>query len=84
MIYTDTATERQVRIAARCHPSPIGGWLKAAWLRLVPAAAEAPAPRDRAREAGKLRTWATQVRQTEPRFADDLFAAADRHEALGS
>jgi len=84
MIYTDSATERLVKIAARSRPSPIGRWLRAAWLHLAPVPAESPGPRDRAREAEKLRTWATQVRQTEPHFADDLFAAADRHEALGS
>jgi len=80
MIYTDTATERQVRIAARFRPSPLGRWLRAARLHLVSIPAEAPTPRDRTREAEKLRTWATTVRQTDPRFADDLFAAADRHE----
>jgi len=84
MIYTDTATERLVQIAAGSRPSPVGSRLKAAWRHLVSAAAAAPPPRDRVREAAALRTWATQVRQTEPRFADDLFAAADRHEALGS
>lgn len=84
MIHTDTATERQVRIAERSRPSPIGSWLKAAWLHLTAPPAESPAPRDRTREAEKLRTWATQVRHTDPRFADDLFAAADRHEAVGA
>ena len=84
MIYTDMATERLVRLDARSRPSPLGRWLKAAWLHLVPAPAKASASRDRAREAAALRTWATQVRHAEPCFADDLFAAADRHEALGS
>jgi len=84
MIYTDTATERLVRIAARSRPSPIGRWLKAAFPHRAAVPAKAPPPRDRAREAAALRTWATQVRHDEPRFADDLFAVADRHEALGS
>ena len=84
MIYTDTATERLVNDADRSRPSPIGSWLNAARLSLAPTGVEAPATRDRAREAATLRTWATQVRQTEPCFADDLFAAADRHEAQGS
>lgn len=80
MIYTDTAAERLANIAAHSRPSPIGNWLEAARRRLAPA--KAPPSRDRAREAAELRDWAVRVRQSNPRFADDLFAAAHRHEAM--
>ena len=84
MIYSDTATERLVNMARRSGPSPIVRWLKAAWLQIGPASAKAPPTRDRVREAAKLRTWATDVQRSDPRFAEDLFAAADRHEAMAT
>ena len=84
MIYTDTASECIARNGVHSRPSPIGRWLKSALLRLVSAPTEAPPRRDRVREATELRAWATEVRRTDPRFAADLFAAADRHEAMGS
>ncbi|MDZ7591520.1 MAG: hypothetical protein U5L05_12780 [Rubrivivax sp.] len=68
MIYTDTATERLVRIAARSRPSPIGRWFQAAWRQFLPAPTESSVPRDRARKADKPRVLATPVRQTEPHF----------------
>jgi hypothetical protein len=80
MIYTDSAAERLACSTVRARPSPMGRWLKAAFPHRNAAPAQAHTPRDRTREAEKLRTWATTVRQTDPRFADDLFAAADRHE----
>ena len=57
-------------------------WLAAAARRLVErrAAPVAPAPRDRAREAEEVRALAHTYRDTVPRFADDLYAAAERHE----
>lgn len=33
-------------------------------------------------EAEELRTYAAQIQSTDPEFANDLFAAADRHEGL--
>ena len=41
------------------------------------------APRSRAEEAESLRTYALSIRQADPGFAADLYAAADRHEAQG-
>lgn len=84
MIYTDTASERMVMHGVHTRPSPLGSWLKSALLHLVSAPTQAPPLRDRVREAAELRVWATEVRQTDPRFAADLFAAADRHEVMGS
>ena len=56
-------------------------WLAAAVRRLVErAAAPVPAPRDRAREAEEVRALASTYCDTDPRFADDLYAAAERHE----
>ena len=33
-------------------------------------------------EAEELRTYAAQIQSVDPEFANDLFAAADRHEGL--
>ncbi len=38
--------------------------------------------RDVAAEANEVRELAMEVQRHDPRFADDLFAAADRHERL--
>ena len=35
---------------------------------------------DRLSEAGRVRRYAQEVMSMDPRFASDLFAAADRHE----
>ena len=37
--------------------------------------------RIRAKEAAELRAYATQLQSQDPRFAADLLAAADRHQA---
>ncbi|MEO7246616.1 MAG: hypothetical protein ABIX12_15900 [Rubrivivax sp.] len=41
-----------------------------------------PAPRTRVEEACEVRALARQVNDQDPRFAADLYAAADRHERL--
>ena len=65
------------------HANPAGAtplqWLVATLRRRAAPAA----PRDRVREAAEVRALADSVRRTDRRFADDLNAAADRHEALG-
>ena len=83
MIYTHTESSRFANVAMHGGPSPIGVWLKAALRRLMTTSAKPPAPRDPVREAAEVRAWAETVRRTDPRFADDLFAAADRHETQG-
>ena len=70
-------------------PSPVAvprGAIAAAWLaaKLVLAfrvitAPVAVKPRSRSREAAELRVYAHQMCD-DPRFAADLYAAADRHE----
>lgn len=47
-----------------------------AWLRLP----RRPAPRSAAQEAAEVRELAHHYRKSDPGFASDLFAAADRHE----
>lgn len=37
-------------------------------------------PEDRTREAAEVRAWANQFTRTDPSFAAELYAAADRHE----
>jgi hypothetical protein len=70
-------------------PAPIGPAL-AGWLKRLPrhfAGRRAPAPeppRDRAREAAEVREWAVSLQRSDPGFAADLFAAADRHEREAS
>lgn len=39
-------------------------------------------PEDRAREAAEVRAWAGQFKNTDPSFAAELYAAADRHETV--
>jgi hypothetical protein len=80
MTCNEIQTDRYANIALHGGPSPIGAWLRASFLRLVSTAAKTPVPHDRVREAAELRTWAARVQRTDPRFAADLFAAADRHE----
>ena len=57
-------------------------WLAAAarTLSRCPAAAVAPAPRDAEREAEAVRALAFTYRVTDRGFADELYAAAERHE----
>ena len=52
----------------------VGRWM----LRLVQPAASRRLTRTE--EAAEVRTLAQSVRVSDPRFAQDLFAAADRHE----
>jgi len=47
MIYTDTEAERLAQAAVQSRPSPIGSWIRAAFLHLVPATAKPHSPRDR-------------------------------------
>jgi hypothetical protein len=66
-------------------PGPIGpalaDWLKRSLRHLAGRRQPAAAPvRDRAREAAEVRDWAMQLQLSDPGFAADLFAAADRHE----
>jgi hypothetical protein len=41
-----------------------------------------PAPRYPSREAARVRAMAHRYESTDPRFASELYAAADRHEML--
>ena len=84
MICSPTETSRFANVAMNGGPSPIGVWLMAAVKRLMAPSAKPPAPRNRVREAAEVRAWAETVRRTDPRFADDLFSAADRHETQGT
>lgn len=42
----------------------------------------APAPRSPSREAARVRAMAHEYESADPRFAAELYAAADRHEML--
>lgn len=66
--------------AAPARPSALGIWLRSALGRALTSARKAPAARDRALEAAKVRAFAMTVRDTDPGFAADLFAAVDRQE----
>ena len=77
-----------LRPPVRGNRSPAGNasapttWLAAAARRLAGRgkAPGTPAPRDRAREAEAVRALAHTYRATDRGFADDLYAAAARHE----
>ncbi len=62
--------------------SPIGS--PSLLARLFQAIGSRPvAARSRAEEAAEVRALATRVRCSDPGFANDLYAAADRHELSG-
>ena len=86
MLFTPSESIRLANLAAHAGPSPLGAWLAQALRRLVrrrrPSMPEAGG--DRVREAAAVRDYAMSVRNTDRRFADDLFAAADRHERDGA
>ena len=53
----------------------------AVWQVFVGVAKSAPA-KTAYQEAEELRTYAAHIQSADPEFANDLFAAADRHEGL--
>lgn len=58
----------------------LGEWAAAIVKALVPAGT--PAPRYPSREAARVRAMAHRYEICDPRFASELYAAADRHEML--
>lgn len=67
----------------RGRPDPkasLWGWIRNA-VR-APASPAAALVRDPVREANEVRAMANTLRSSDPRFAADLYAAADRHECL--
>lgn len=76
-------------------PAPVAAPRGAAWAaalftvvlqrlaRASRATAEASARLQRGRDAAALRRYAVEVGRTDPSFAADLYAAADRHMELG-
>ena len=83
MLYSLTELNRYAGVAGHGGPTLLQTWVNNAIARIWPRAARKPAPpasRDLVREAAEVRAWADTVRRTDPRFAEDLFAAADRHE----
>lgn len=80
MNISTTATPHHADVAAPARPSALGIWLRSALKLALAPAPKAPVARDRALEAAEVRALAMTVRDTDPRFAADLLAAADRHE----
>ena len=60
--------------------SGLWGSVRAVMRRLTPA--RAPAASNPTHEAAAVRAMADAIRVSDPHFAADLYAAADRHEAL--
>jgi hypothetical protein len=84
MTFSSAGMHRSASLLADAGHSSVGAWLKAALMPLFSASNRVqPAPRDLVREASQVRARAESVRRTDRRFADDLFAAADRHETQG-
>jgi hypothetical protein len=80
MIFSTTELGRYAPL-----PGPIGpamaDWLKRSLRQLAGRRQPAPEPvRDRVREAAEVREWAMTLQRSDPGFAADLLAAADRHE----
>lgn len=84
MFHVEGTSDCYVNLTARAAPSPFGAWVRSTLRRLVAATATTTPIGDRVREAAELRRCATDMRHTDPRCADDLFAAADRHERTGA
>ncbi len=66
---------------ARTSDSLLDG-TRALWRHLMPVRSAPAARRDPIREAGEVRQMADAIRFSDPRFAADLYAAADRHERI--
>jgi hypothetical protein len=82
-------TTIHLQVAPRLGPAvPRGARYAAAvflalWRALTPRiGSTAPAARTPTQEAQEVRELALEVQQTDPRFAAELLAAADRHERL--
>jgi hypothetical protein len=74
------ANPRGARAAAA-----VFAWLLGSLDALIPRRPGAPGKHDAqtaAEEAQAVREMAWRIRESDPRFAADLFAAADRHERL--
>lgn len=80
---TTITVNTPVKVAA-----PRGSRIAAVWFgrlltrlgQLAEQRTERRAQEDRLREASEVRTYAQAMMAQDPRFAADLFAAADRHE----
>lgn len=70
------APVRGVRIASKL--------FVAAWQGVASLFAVAPRALTRAQEAAEVREMARRLQATDPGFASDLIAAADRHETTGA
>jgi len=83
---TTTSIDRMAPLGRLAAPTAFAPrtWLGVAFQRLKwhAAATARPAPRDRAREAASVRALANTYMKTDPGFAADLYAAADRHEQI--
>lgn len=58
-------------------------WAASLWTAVSAALGAAPKALSRAQEAAEVREMARRLQATDPGFAADLYAAADRHEVSG-
>ncbi|PQA76347.1 hypothetical protein [Rhodoferax sp. TS-BS-61-7] len=85
-----STTLNSLTLPSRTQPT-VGASLQALWAagqalsvavwQAVVGAKSAPA-KTAYQEAEELRTYAATIQSSDPEFANDLFAAADRHEGL--
>ena len=80
MMFSTTVPNLLAHLAIGARAAPQGRRLASLLRRLVRRPEPSAPARDRVREASEVRNWAMTMQRTDPRFADDLFAAADRHE----
>ena len=68
----------EIGLADRGLTASVGALLR----RITGRVPEERLDRDPIREAAEVREMANSIRESDPRFASDLYAAADRHERL--
>jgi hypothetical protein len=80
MTHSTAASSCFGNIAASGGSAALGAWPINALRRRMSLYAVTPGPSRREREVADLRGHAASIRESGRRRADDLFAAADRHE----
>jgi hypothetical protein len=82
MISTSADKGRFACVVASARPPLLGTWLSGAFRRLMSGSEVTQTQSTRQREAAQVRAFAQSIRGTDRRYAEDLLAAADHHEAL--
>lgn len=80
-----TSTTITLNVAPNSNVAPRAAvWLSSLAARVLGSLSPAVQKSDPAAEAARVRALAASYAEHDPRFADDLYAAADRHEMLNA